>query len=71
MKQKNVYEYIVTEDKPVKNAAGQIEKMDQKILGQGVVSAYDETNAQLQAALKVDLKDCDVSEVRVITRSFR
>ena len=70
MKATSVYDYVVTEDIPVKGATGLIEKTIQKILGRGTVTAFDQSNAILQAVLLVDMEGVDVTEVKAEVRCF-
>ena len=70
MRATSVYDYVVTEDVPVKGATGLIEKTIQKILSRGTVTAFDQSNAILQAVLLVDMEGVDVTEVKAEVRCF-
>jgi len=70
MKTQRAFDYLVTEDVPVTGATGLIEKTIQKVLSKGTVTAYTEENAKIQAILKCDMKDVDITEVTVQVRTF-
>lgn len=71
MKTQSIFNYVVTENVNVKDAAtGQIEKVEKKILGQGTIAAYTPENAKVQAQQKAKTTGADMAEVEVLIAPF-
>ncbi len=72
MKTQQIYQYVVTENKNVKDAkTGQIEKVEKEILEYGTIAAYDEANAKIKAQAAADISEAvDLNEVEVLVRPF-
>jgi len=72
VKTQSIFQYAVTENINVKDAkSGQIEKIEKKILGSGIIAAYDEKNAGVQAQKLAKIPaTVDMSEVEVVVRPF-
>jgi len=71
MKEQQEFDYVVTEDVPVKGAeTGLVEKMRKRILGKGTITAYDSDNAKIKAQAVTDISKADIDEVKVKIRPF-
>ncbi len=71
MKEQTLFSYAVTETIKSKDDNGQIDSKKLKILGTGILAAFDHENAKIKAMAATKTTGADMDEVRAVTVNFQ
>lgn len=70
MKEQTLFSYAVTETTKSKDDNGQIDSKKLKILGTGIIPAFDHENAKIKAMAATKTTGADMDEVKAVVANF-